>query len=379
MRLVAASVFAIVLAGAPVVAADDDGIASRFKNGFEWKTDDEQFSMKVGSRVQLRFTQSDVDQGEDRGSFRVRRLKFTLSGVAFGNWKYKLQNEFKGTGDSGDDSLDDAYLQYTKHRMAQVWFGQGRPFFGRQQMTSSGKQQFVDRSLANGEFAPGRDIGIGLIGKNEAETFEYNVGVYNGNGGNETRNDNGNYMAVGRIVFTPFGEYKLSESAHDYPEDPRFAIGVSGMINSPPGTRTFLNDPGNPNDDVTVATDLDSTTIGIEAAFKLRGFNAVAEYYTRNDDFIATQAGATGDFDSDGGYLQLAYLFPNKTYEVAGRYAIVEPDAGFGSELSETGLAVSYYASKHEYKVQLDVRSIENDTVPNSDTTEGRIQIQLAF
>ena len=52
---------------------------------------------------------------------------------------------------------------------------------------------------------------IGLIGANEGKTWEYNLGVYNGNGLNNTANDNKDYMMIGRFVWTPFGEYKLED------------------------------------------------------------------------------------------------------------------------------------------------------------------------
>ena len=63
---------------------------------------------------------------------------------------------------------------------AQPWLGQGKVLFGRQQLTSSGSQQFVDRSdLTEDEFVPSRSQGIALIGKSAEKKFEYNVGVYN--------------------------------------------------------------------------------------------------------------------------------------------------------------------------------------------------------
>jgi phosphate-selective porin len=285
----------------------------------------------------------------------VRRYKFKLSGKVYDNWKYKLQMNFAGTGDAGRDALEDAYVQYTRNRMAQVWIGQGKAFFGRQELTSSGKQQFVDRSIANSEFAPGRDIGVGLVGVNESKTFEYNVGAYNGNGRNETSNDNDSYMYVGRLVFTPFGAYKPEESSLDYPEDPRLAIGVSGMMN------TFTD----------MGVDLDETTLGVEAAFKVLGFNTVAEYFSKTSDL----AGG-GDVDTDGGYLQLGYLFPNRKFELAGRHALVEVDGG--EETTETGVAASYYIAKHRYKVQGDYRVIDRE-IADTEDGEFRVQLQIQF
>ena len=57
-----------------------------------------------------------------------------------------------------------------RNPLAVPWIGQGKAFFGRQELTSSGRQQFVDRSNVNTRFAAGRDQGIGLTGSTEAKT-----------------------------------------------------------------------------------------------------------------------------------------------------------------------------------------------------------------
>ena len=62
--------------------------------------------------------------------------------------------------------------------------------FGRQEMTSSGSQQFVDRSLVSNEYARGRDIGVAVQGALWSNKLEYRFGVFNGNGLTRTINDN---------------------------------------------------------------------------------------------------------------------------------------------------------------------------------------------
>ena len=54
-----------------------------------------------------------------------------------------------------------------------VVFGQYKVPFGRQEMTSSGSQQFVDRSLVSNEFARGRDIGVSVQGAVWSNKLEY--------------------------------------------------------------------------------------------------------------------------------------------------------------------------------------------------------------
>ena len=332
---------------------DDNGEAGWKKHAY-FKSSDGKFSLELGSRVQFRFTQEDPDGGDSRGSFRVRRAKFSMSGVVYEYWNYKIQAVWSG----GSTSLEDAYFQYSKNKMAQLWLGQGKAFFGRQELTSSGKQQFVDRSITSERFAPGRDQGLGLVGVNENKTFEYNLGIYNGNGRNQSRDDNSEKMIVGRAVWTPFGEYKLEESALDYPDSGKLAIGGSFL--------STTNGNG-------AANEVDITRVGVEFAYKIHGFNTVGEYYNESADLPGG-----GDADTDGLYLQVGYLFPNKKFEIAGRYAVVSPDVAFSADEIETGIAFSYYLKKHDYKLQADFRNIE-DELSNTDDREIRVQLQIAF
>ena len=115
------------------------------------------------------------------------------------------------------------------------------------------------------------------------------------------------------------------------------------------------------------------TRLGVEFAYKIGGFNTVAEYYSENADL---SGGASAD--TDGYYIQLGYLFPNKKFEIAGRYAVVSPDSPVSADETESGVALSYYLHKHDYKIQGDFRTIEDDFT-NSKDNEVRIQLQIAF
>jgi phosphate-selective porin len=339
------------LALVPATAHAADGEAGWGKGAY-FKSDDGRFSLNLGSRVQVRYTQDDPEDGDSVGSFRIRRAKFAMSGNVYGNIEYKIQAVWSG----GSTTLEDAYFVYTGNEMAQFWVGQGKAFFGRQELTSSGKQQFVDRSIASERFAHGRDQGIALIGENSGKTFEYNLGFYNGNGRNRSSDDNDEKLLVGRVVFTPFGQYKLEESSLDYPDSPKLAIGASFLTNT--------EDAG--------PDEVDIDRFGVEFAFKVGGFNSVAEYYSESADLGA------GDADTDGFYAQLGYLFPNKQFEIAGRYAVVSPDSVVDADETETGIAASYYISKHNYKIQADFLNIE-DEFDNTDDRQIRVQLQIAF
>ncbi len=331
-------------------------------------------TVQISNRVQARFTQTDPEVGDEVGSFRIRRMKTTIEGNAYNSlWRFKLQANWVG-GDvvtnvtqagngtvtqsrSRGPVLEDAELWYAKNPLATLWVGQGKSYFGRQELTSSGRQQFVDRSITSDRFAGLRQIGVGLIGANQGKTLEYNLGIYNGNGINTTANDNDDFLYIGRVVWTPFGEYRLEESSLDYPTSPKLALG-GGFLQNTTGTGTS-------------ETDVDR--IGAEVAFKYQGFNAVGEYFTETSQRI-NQA----EVDTDGYYLQAGYLFPNKRFELAARLAEIMPDTASNTDRTETGVALSWYFDRHNHKLQGDYRQIEDDATNRKDN-EIRLQLQMIF
>ena len=332
-------------------------------------------TVQISNRVQGLFTQVDPAVGDSVGSFRIRRMKTTIEGSAYeGIWKFKLQANWTGgdvvsnvtqSGTTVSQSrfrgpiLEDAVVYWARYPMATVFVGQEKAYFGRQELISSGRQQFADRSIASGRFAASRQIGTGLFGSNAGKTFEYNAGIYNGNGINQATNDNQDFLKVGRLVWTPFGEYKLEESAHDYPATPKLFLGGS----------VFQNTTGAG----TTKTDVDR--FGVEAGFKLHGFNAIGEYYTEESQRVNA-----AQVDTDGYYAQVGYLVPNKKLEVAGRLSEILPDTLADTDQTETGAAVSWYFDKHNHKLQADYRQIETQSPGSSVTNdEFRLQYQLIF
>jgi len=347
----------LVLAVPQTLAADDDENNQwkvNWNHGTTVESPNGKFKLKLTNRIQFRFTQEDPEAGNSMGSFRIRRFKFKLAGTALENVKFQFQANF-----AGDPELEDAWIQYTKNHWIQPRVGQMKVAFGRQNLTSSGKQQFVDRTLVVREFEARRDQGITVIGHNKSKTFEYNVGIYNGNGVNNSANDDNEFMYTTRVVYTPFGEYKLAEGSLDYPETSKLAIGIKALMNN-------FETPMSGEDDISV--------YAVEAAYKIRGFSFVTEYAQRTDDIALT-----GELDSDAYYAQAGYLFPNKKLELALRIAEISPDTATSTDLSETGIAASYYLRKHNYKVQADYRQIEFDADPNDDFKEFRVQLQLVF
>ena len=115
------------------------------------------FYMEMSNRVEPRFTYEMPDDsvrsrdgpgGDSKGSFRIRRAKFKLEG-----WFYRPSFELQLNWPDVNNTPPGEFrgrlhrLDVSKKKAFRLKFGQFKAPFGRQQLTSSGAQQFVDRAI----------------------------------------------------------------------------------------------------------------------------------------------------------------------------------------------------------------------------------------
>jgi phosphate-selective porin OprO and OprP len=311
----------------------------------------------LSNRVQIRYTQEDPEVGDSRGSFRARRVRTKLDGWIYNrNLAYELQMDWSDTS----NALQDANIVYTVSPAFNIKAGQFKVPFSRQQLTSSGSQQFVDRSIVSGNFDLGRDLGVQIGGFALDRRFEWRTGVFNGAGRTRTVNNNDKFQYNARLQYQPFGDVRYSEGDFESTDRPLLAFGVGLQDNDLHGATT-----GN---------DLHHTTVSGDGAFKYRGLFAFAEYFGRDNE---PQTGSS--FDSSGLHAQLGYFIIPQKLEVAGRWARLNPNDNLsGNDRTETGIAGSWYYNKHNLKLQGDLRQVENKATARTDR-EARLQFQFIF
>jgi phosphate-selective porin OprO/OprP len=146
----------------------------------------------------------------------VPRLRVTLSGGVFRPWmKYSFQFDFSRTPGEGASKIKDAILEIRPvGKTYRIQAGQFKVPFGLQQITSSGRLQFVDRAITDAKFNPARDMGVMWSGTSAARKFGYDAGVFNGSGESLRQNNRSHLWAV-RGYLNPLGAYSPSESATD--------------------------------------------------------------------------------------------------------------------------------------------------------------------
>lgn len=308
------------------------------------------------NRLQFRFTGEDAEAGDGTTFFEIPRARTKLEGWAYTEkLTFELQLDWADKG----NVLKDAAISYQATKALQVTVGQFKAPFGRQELTSSSRQQFVDRSDASDEFAPGRDVGVQLTGAALGKRVVWQAGAFNGNG-RSFANADGSLMVVGRVTWQPFGDVKYSDGDFESRTRPLFAIAANYANNDRAGA--------------TSSNDVSHEILGADVAFKHRGFSLLTEYFTRDND-PETGAGST----SDGWYVQPGWFLVRDRFEIAARYGVVDPsDRAGGDSRTETGLAFSWYLRKHNVKLQTDVRRIEDDDAGET-RREARVQLQLTF
>jgi hypothetical protein len=326
--------------------------------------------LEISNRIQVRYTHeiptennvvsgSTLDPGESRGSFRLRRAKLKLEGwmwlppeaaPALPKVTYEMQLNWPGLSSSNLAAfLEDANIAFdpTGRAKFRVRVGQFKVPFGRQEMTSSGSQQFVDRSLVSNEYARGRDTGVAVEGA-LGNKIEYRAGIFNGNGLTRSTNDNAALQFNARLMWQPNGLQTLaqrawvsgalySESDFESTTTPIYAFGLS--VEHSDFRRT------------TTSNDLNNEVVALDGIFKYKGISAVSEIYLRK------RVPEVGDaFRAHGGYGQLGVMLNSRrTWEIAVRYGLRDVNnRNANDSIQEVRVASSYYYRRHTLKFQID-------------------------
>ncbi|MCZ6696629.1 MAG: porin [Acidobacteria bacterium] len=370
----------MILVAVPARAEESDSEPWGYDEGLYFHHDT--FQMKLGLRPQFLYAYTSPDNAPNVQDFQIRRLKFFASGWAYQPWlEYKVQFNavgFRSVGSvegldtdlmpdgqidtlvierSKSFDLEDMYVDLAKNRMAVLRIGQYKTPFGLQFLTSSGRQQFVERSLATIGFVQGRDIGLGLHGKTENRRFGYEVGIFNGNRFNAGRTDDADLLYVARFNFDPNGEYKKAESATGNPDEAKWTIGGAWFQKT---------------DDSTL--DLDRTSVEGFLGLHYRRLFLLADYFTSMIDL----AGG-GETDSEGYTGQFGIFFIPKKFEVALRYSEIDPDTDLDENtLTESRIAFNYFFRAHRLKLQIDFGRLTEET-PTGDIDADQVRAQLQF
>jgi phosphate-selective porin OprO/OprP len=319
-------------------------------------------TLTIGARAQFRWMlenreQFDADTsgsgvGDPDGpasQFDIPRLRVTLGGGVYRPWmRYSFQVELGRTSGEGASKIKDAVLEIRPPgRPYRFTMGQFKAPFGLQQLTSSGRLQFVDRAITDGKFVPAREMGVMVSGTAAASRLGYAAGLFNGSG-ESARQENRSHLWAARVFVNPIGAYSLAEGALDGGDTVVLHVGAGVHGGDPIRGRAAAG----------VVEDADSqTAFNLEVALNGPRFHTTAEYFWMSDEQSNPAAGP--DISSRGYHAQAGYMVVPGRAEVGIRYAEVNPSTELDdAKLTEVRGVVGYFWQGHNLKLQADVGGI---------------------
>ncbi|MEX1128378.1 MAG: porin [Vicinamibacterales bacterium] len=316
-------------------------------------------SLTIGARIQFRWTLDDREEsstdttgagvGTEDGpisQFDIPRMRVSFTGGAFRPWlRYAFQFDFSRTGGESASKIKDALIEIRPvGRNYRVSAGQFKAPFGLQQLTSSGRLQFVDRAITDAKFNPTRDMGVMLSGTLAARKAGYDAGVFNGSG-ESVRQNNQSHLWAGRVYLQPLDASSLSEGSVDAESKPWLHLGL--------GARSGKQIRGQTTAGVVEDAD-NQTAVNAEFAVKTARIFSTAEYFWMTD--AQDNPLDARDITSRGFHAQAAYMVMPKRAEVGLLLARITPDTGLDdAEVSEVRGVFGYYWHAHSLKLQADV------------------------
>ncbi len=373
--------------------------------GFRFQTRDGKFQTNLQWRAQLRYSNPfDADprqlpgfEDTPGGSFEMRRLRMKIGGYGFKPWvKYYFEVDLQPARDPDADAISSAArvidyrVDLAKWEAIGLRVGQWKIDFNRERVDSSGKQQFVERSIVNRIFTVDRQVGVQLKGRLFRESLadlRYWAGVFNGEG-LATRNVGGDNMYIGRLQWNFLGrDIGYTQTDVEYSELPIASLAFGGATTIGPCTRWSSSGCGNLDGFARPSQAADDqykiNQYVQETALKYRGFSFQQEYHRKNiDDRVENIKN-----NLTGGYAQTGYFFHGlfeafpKPLELAVRYAFVdEPNAvdrTLENNRKEYSAVANWFFSGHRNKLTVDYSYLTiDDGLLNVSDSENRIRFQ---
>ncbi len=249
--------------------------------------------LKIGGRVQMQYYQADPDKGETTDELFFRRLRPYIEGSTHKDWKAKIQWDMGKAENGNEIAVKDAYFAYKGLTNMKIIVGNTKFPFSREALTSSKKQQLVERTFVGDHNygTPDRNLGIHLRGHSESKKLTWGlsgaVAAIDPDAKKldfdtpANRNDDFNegFIVGGRVDFHPFGKLKFSQG--DFSRKTKATIGVAAYSWNNDGD----NNSYTPN--ASKKADIDSVTgLEISGAFRAAGFSVDAEYNSFNADTV---------------------------------------------------------------------------------------------
>ena len=144
------------------------------KKGFHFESQDGKFSTNIQWRAQMRFSKgirsdprtSDDFSPDEQNNFELRRVRMKIGGHGYKYVKYYFEVDLQptrsidGESHSSTARIIDWRIDVQPYEWLGFRLGQWKINYNRERVDSSGRQQFVERSIVNRVFTIDRQVGV---------------------------------------------------------------------------------------------------------------------------------------------------------------------------------------------------------------------------
>ncbi len=357
--------------------------------------------VKMGGRIQIQYHYEDEDTGSptDRSVDELffRRLRPYIEGSLHKDWKGKFQFDLGKSSNDNEIVIKSAYMQYTGIENVKVTVGNSHTPFSRETLTSSKKQQLVERTFVGDHNygSPDRNLGIHVKGTTSDKKIGWAVSAASASIDpdddkldfdtpvNKSDDWNEGWLAGARLDFHPLGHLAMAQG--DFKRDETKAtISVAAFSWNNDDDNNTHTDATTGLDDGKGKPDVDTVTgYEISGALRTAGISIDAQYNSFDVDLkdSSVTAGMYKDGSSnltslaiEGGYM----IIPSKLEVVAG-YEVQDAD-NYKTEWTRSSVGANYFIKKYDIKVQATYRIGEGiKGKKDNDLNEFFAQAQYVF
>ncbi len=349
--------------------------------------------LKMGGRIQMQYHQEDPDNGNKVDEMFLRRFRPYIEGSIHKDWKGKFQFDFgKASGDN-EVAVKDAYMEYKGFDGVKVLLGNVKTVFSREFLTSSKKQQLVERTFVGDHNfgSPDRSLGLHLKGSNkenltwgatfaqadidpDAKKLDFDTPV------NKSSDWNEGWVTAARVDFHPFGILKMSQG--DFKGDTKATIGLAAFRWSNDSDNNTYTTGGISTS--SSKADVDEVTgFEISGGFRASGISVDAQYNKISADAVDNNFTGgiykNGSTDLENWAVEGGYMVVPAKFELVAGYQSQDAD-NYSTEWVRTSLGANWYIHKHDIKLQATFRQNEDKNgVKGNDEDEIFVQAQYVF
>ncbi len=352
------------------------------------------FNFRMQNMVGM--TLNDEFHLEETAAF-VRRLRFCLKGYVYSpKYSYQIMvglasAELRPTPNGNSNALFDAVFKYQPNSNWEISFGQRKLPFNREQLNSSQRSQFIDRSIMNNQFRVARDVGVfGGYTKRLGENFDMvaNASVTLGEGANFVSSSKSGFAYTGQVELYPMGKFTANSQQAEgtYVEEDGVKMMLSGgYLFNDRAKRTagqegamFLGDDTRRN----------LHNYFFDLSLKYKGFAFYTDWMGRKcyNPFIE-QGGLAEQYvyTGNGVNIQGSYTF-DKKWELALRNSTLKPNKEIVTKVgydnfNQSTIGLTRYIWGHNIKLQADASYGVKKGMAHSgyNPFEFRFQMELGF